>query len=89
MSDNKDLVGMYFHSRAGAEIVWQGVVVGYDGNDQIIVQLFSWVDGGPTVKRRVWRNTIVREAWSLFDSRDEMMAAYEAAAAAATVNRGG
>lgn len=72
------LVGKYCHSlleKHGIEYCeWQGKIVGEIGTDYVLVQLFSWLDGSPTLKRLV---PLFRLAnWNLYDTAEAMNLAY-------------
>ena len=62
------LQGKHFHYKDPEthEIRYQGYVIEYDRNDPllILVQLFSFMDGQPTVQR-VWH---VDENWDFYDT---------------------
>jgi hypothetical protein len=66
------LVGLWFHSRHDGSFGWQGQVKRDLGNGQYTVQLFSWLDGEPTIQKVVAFDTM--KGWDFYDADADMRA---------------
>jgi hypothetical protein len=67
-------VGLFFHSHdTGGAIDWQGRVLRVNATSAL-VQLFSWVDGSPSVQRIVPIDSLY--SWSFYPSVKQMRLAY-------------
>jgi hypothetical protein len=62
------LVGKYFLSFVGGLLNWQGHIVAMPVKDQLLIQLFSHVDGEPTDQRFI--NIDEMMDWRFYDDDD-------------------
>jgi hypothetical protein len=74
-SDHTGLVGHFFHSVVDGEVNWQGHIVANPSSDWYIVELFSWMDGCPTVRRLI-RIEEMRD-WLFYRDSEDMGHSYE------------
>ena len=70
------LVGMCMHTLKDGEVCWQGHILGVDG-DVVLVQLYSWMDGGPTSVEVMNKSEIYSERCRLYSTHEDMNIAYE------------
>lgn len=71
------LIGLWLHTiNDKKEIVWQGEIIGVEGDD-VIVQLFSWLSGDPGVVKVLSRSLILSDKCNLYRTNAAMIAAYE------------
>ena len=71
---NGKLTGKWFHSRKDGAIHWQGRVIAHGRDGFARVQLFSWLDGRPTDRKRVHVQQMVD--WTFYADDREMRRAY-------------
>jgi hypothetical protein len=69
------LIGKWFHACQGLEIIWQGQVLSQVGSQWVLVQLFSWLDGCPTIQKVFPYHGMAE--WNFYDTNDEMNLAWE------------
>lgn len=62
------LVGSFFHGTASPG--WQGCVVAEPAPATYLVQLFNWLDGGPSAQRLVSISEM--KGWQFYDDADSM-----------------
>lgn len=70
------LLHMFVHILENGKIEQQGHVIGLDA-DMAFVELFSWLDGYPTVVKAIPRNTLLSDNARLYSAADLMISAYE------------
>lgn len=74
--NQSNLVGSFFHTRRkDGQIDWQGQVIKDIGNNQYLVQLYSWVDGGETSQKIVDRSEMVD--WDFYATDKNMRFQYQ------------
>ncbi|RVI58519.1 HNH endonuclease [Sinorhizobium meliloti] len=74
-NDNSGLVGLYGHTRDDdGAINWQFEVMGKITEDTYTIQLFSWLDGGPTDVKMV--SLEVLRGCSLYSTKDDWLWAW-------------
>ena len=74
------LTGQFFHSLDGdGQVNWQGYVVGSPEPGWYLIQLYSWADGGPTLRRLVSFSEM--KDWLFYESAEAMNFSYEHGAA--------
>jgi hypothetical protein len=69
------LTNRWFHSRKDGKINWQGRILGKVREGRYLVQLYSWLDGGPTNQKIVAVEEM--DDWDFYDSDKDMNWAYE------------
>lgn len=70
-TENKTLVGLWFHTRDEKGIIeWQGLVTKCIHENQYTVQLFSWWDGSPTIQKIIPFENM--KEWDFYNSAKAM-----------------
>jgi hypothetical protein len=80
LTGQSGLVGMFVHtfkpwSNGEMRINYQGQIIGIDG-DMVLVQLFSWIDGGDTNVEGIPRSVLYSDC-KLYATSDHMKLAWE------------
>lgn len=81
-SSRSVLIGKWFLSfpkndKGEPTMKWQGVVIGSAQYGAFLVQLFSWLTGGPTNMALVTVDQMVQEGWQFYVDSDDMAAEAE------------
>lgn len=51
--ENRGIAGLWFHSKSGNNIKWQGTVIREVNHDVYLVQLFEWAMGQPSEQKLI------------------------------------
>lgn len=70
------LIGFYLHTILDGAIEKQGHVIAMDG-DTALVQLYSWIDGSPTIVIPIHKNIIYSSNCKLYSTMEDMQLGYE------------
>lgn len=69
------LKGKFFHSFEDGRVAWQGCVLGSPAPGHYLVQLFSWLSGGPTNQQIIPFEKMT--GWYFYDSAEDMNYSWE------------
>ena len=70
------LIGFFLHTFEDGKVNWQSEIIAVDG-DMVLVQLFSWIMGEPTLVKAIPRASIYSEFCQLYASAELMNQEYE------------
>jgi hypothetical protein len=70
------LVGFYLHTFQEGAIEKQGQIIAMDG-DTALVQLYSWIDGSPTIVVPMHKNIVYSDNCKLYATREDMHVGYQ------------
>ena len=70
------LIGFYLHTYKDKKLEYQGLVIAMDG-DTALVQLYSWLDGGPTNVIPLHKTVIYSDYCKLYATMEDMHVSYQ------------
>ena len=77
-ADWSTLKGKFFHAfDEEGYVKYQGQIIDLVGEEIVIILLFEWFTGSPTLHKAMWISDIVDDGWALYNSDEEMREAYD------------